>query len=610
MRQKTDQELSGHFILCGLGHVGYRIAELLHNLGESFVVITRDIRPEWRDTLVARAALFVEGDARAEANLRAAGIETARALFIVTDNDLINTEIALDAGKLNPELPVIVRIFDLYLAERVDLFTNVRCVLSPAMLTAPVFVAAAFGEEHLRVFDIEDCPLHVLRLPLSERLLLPADTIASFCTRHNLIPLALRRKSEASEPAEGDAPLTPDTVLASGDELIVVDSGSDADRLLGHSTAARQTQEPALPYKHFAFRAGRRASLSFTGTFEDVWRHAPPILRQAFLGLCLFIMLSTVIIHNCMPGDLPWVDSLYFVITIMTTVGFGDYSFKEAPAWLKLYGCGMMISGALLVAILFGIVTDYIVTLRVEQTLGRLPTRQTGHVVVIGLGDVGSRVAEMLHRLRVPVIAIERTPEHEAVPTLQDKIHVIIADANREGTMRQANIPRARAVVVTTTSDLDSLRIAHLAETLNANIRAVVRIYDSALARKLGSSFRLETVVNAAETAAATFVSSALQKDVEQGFALGNRLLLLRWVQPDEVEAAGMVNKTVRDLRAAGHAILLKSSRVGEQQKTHPVTPGVLIHRDDTLLVLEEYDPTTDCCRPPHLTRFHEEMTL
>lgn len=59
-----DPRLQNHFIVCGLGHVGYRIAELLHQIGETFVVVTKDIRPEWREVVEARAARFIVGDAR------------------------------------------------------------------------------------------------------------------------------------------------------------------------------------------------------------------------------------------------------------------------------------------------------------------------------------------------------------------------------------------------------------------------------------------------------------------------------------------------------------------------------------------------------------------
>src|SRR5690242_3797674 len=127
--------MRNHLIVCGLGHVGYRIAELLSHLGEPFTVITKGIRTEWQEIMKSRALRYVDGDARAESCLRAAGIQTARAILVVTDNDLVNIEIALDAQRIRPDIPIIVRVFDRYLADRVRSQVNVRNVLSPALLT-------------------------------------------------------------------------------------------------------------------------------------------------------------------------------------------------------------------------------------------------------------------------------------------------------------------------------------------------------------------------------------------------------------------------------------------------------------------------------------------
>ena len=187
-----------------------------------------------------------------------------------------------------------------------------------------------------------------------------------------------------------------------------------------------------------------------------------------------------------------------------------------------------MIAGVGLVAIVFSLLTDPIVSARVEQALGRRKTALTDHIVVVGLGDVGTRVAEELHRAGEAVVAIERDPDHESVPMLKDRIQVIIADAKRESAMQQANLARARAVIVTTTDDVVSLRIAHQAETFNPKLRTVVRIYDSALADKLGRGLGIDHTVNAAQTAASTFVACALAERVEQSFMLGSRLLAIR----------------------------------------------------------------------------------
>src|SRR5262249_4151684 len=157
-----------------------------------------------------------------------------------------------------------------------------------------------------------------------------------------------------------------------------------------------------------------------------------------------------------------------------------------------------------LVAISFGIITNYIITERVAEALGQRQSTLKDHIVVIGLGDVGTRVTEELHRIGEPVLAIERSADHEAVPSLQDSIHVLIGDATGESTAKPPNIEQARPVIVTTTNDLDSLRIAHQAEMLNPNLRAVIRIYDSTLAHKLGAGFGIESTVNAPQVAAAS----------------------------------------------------------------------------------------------------------
>src|SRR5262249_49812962 len=63
--------------LCGWGRAGYRTADLLPELCEPFAIITDTIRPEWKETIERIATRYVDGDARAEASLHAAGIETA-----------------------------------------------------------------------------------------------------------------------------------------------------------------------------------------------------------------------------------------------------------------------------------------------------------------------------------------------------------------------------------------------------------------------------------------------------------------------------------------------------------------------------------------------------
>ena len=69
--------MKGHFIVCGMGHVGYRIVDLLGRLGEPVAVITQSARAEWLQAVQARGVQVRIGDAQDERLLVDAGMHEA-----------------------------------------------------------------------------------------------------------------------------------------------------------------------------------------------------------------------------------------------------------------------------------------------------------------------------------------------------------------------------------------------------------------------------------------------------------------------------------------------------------------------------------------------------
>ena len=106
MEQKIAR-LGDHYIVCGYGRVGRRVAEETHGAGRPVVVIDSD------DEAIARAqadgCLFVQGDAARDEVLQHAGIPRAKALFAVTSRDEDNIYIVLSARVLQPDLQIIAR---------------------------------------------------------------------------------------------------------------------------------------------------------------------------------------------------------------------------------------------------------------------------------------------------------------------------------------------------------------------------------------------------------------------------------------------------------------------------------------------------------------------
>ena len=101
------EKLKGHFILCGYGRVGQRIARTFKEEGAPFVVI--DSNPETIAQAEQAGYLHVLGDATSDEVLRKAGIGHARGLVAAIGSDVDNTYIALSARQLRPDLFIEAR---------------------------------------------------------------------------------------------------------------------------------------------------------------------------------------------------------------------------------------------------------------------------------------------------------------------------------------------------------------------------------------------------------------------------------------------------------------------------------------------------------------------
>ncbi|OGO34295.1 MAG: hypothetical protein A2W35_14905 [Chloroflexi bacterium RBG_16_57_11] len=111
---------SGHVIVCGMGRVGYRVALELLKFGREVVAIETDEMSRFAEKVMSLGIPVIFADARRQENLIKAGIEQADAIIPCTNDELANLDIALDARELNPNLKIVMRMFDAELAARVE----------------------------------------------------------------------------------------------------------------------------------------------------------------------------------------------------------------------------------------------------------------------------------------------------------------------------------------------------------------------------------------------------------------------------------------------------------------------------------------------------------
>ncbi|MCS6861014.1 MAG: NAD-binding protein [Abditibacteriales bacterium] len=510
--------MSGHFIVCGMGQVGYRVVALLRRLGESVTVITQTTRDEWLHAGGMRGVTVLTGDARDPQLLAAADVQNARALIAVTNHDLVNIEIALDAKQLRPDLPVVVRLFDQVLAHQLEASFDIRRALAMSTLAAPTFAAAAMGEQIVGSFTLDETLFMIGQLTLNEASPLAHLTVREVGAKYRLAVLHRERD-------EADVSLvpSPDTVLHVGDRVTVVGCASDWEKVTPDSappvtmtSLVRQCTDFVGHHLHPAF---------WFDFVRQVWRNTPMPLRVVFVTINLLTFLSVFVFHFAM--NLSLVDALYFIIATVTTVGYGDITPRHASPVLKLYGCLVMLLGSATVAVLYSIITDFIVTARFQQVLGRQRVPQEGHIVVMGLGNVGYRIVDELRRVGARLIAIERNADGAFVEAVRAHLPVIIGDARMRETLVKAGVAQARAVIAATNDDAVNLSIGLTAKQMNPRLRSVVRLFDADFARKVQATLNIDFAISAPALAAPTFVAAALYPDVRDAFVLDNRLLIV-----------------------------------------------------------------------------------
>jgi len=107
--EKTASNLRDHYIVCGVGSVGFYIANELYVTKRPYVIVDVDKKNIERSLESLHDEVFIEGDATNSDTLLKAGIEKASGLFAVTGDDNHNLVISLTAKQLNPNLRIVAR---------------------------------------------------------------------------------------------------------------------------------------------------------------------------------------------------------------------------------------------------------------------------------------------------------------------------------------------------------------------------------------------------------------------------------------------------------------------------------------------------------------------
>lgn len=156
-----------HIVVCGLGNVGVRVVESLAQLGAPVVAIEKRRAESFGESIEALGVPVIYGDARRDELLIEAGIRKAKAVVCATDDDLTNLEVALDARRENPQIRVVMRMFDQRVAGKMRSALDIDETFSTSALAGPLVALQATEPGVRGVYALEDGSLRVgMEVPL------------------------------------------------------------------------------------------------------------------------------------------------------------------------------------------------------------------------------------------------------------------------------------------------------------------------------------------------------------------------------------------------------------------------------------------------------------
>ncbi|MFK8182087.1 MAG: NAD-binding protein [Phormidesmis sp.] len=517
------------FVICGLGNLGQQCVINLKKFDyDPFEVhITAIDQRNIRNWAVdALPSYLVEppllGDCRREEVLKAAGIEGARAVLIVTSNESTNVECAIAVRRLNPNIQIIMRSsrhsLNALLARQLGKFVALDATELPAM----TFALAGLDEDVVSVFNIGHHRFKVTERIMSDRDPKFDQQRMQDLHKGNLRLLDFNPVETPSQPMGWATTASsifhrwqPYLRISPGDRIAYIEVNSDHE----------QTQQSQNPLETIAYWIEEFRHGNWQQRLRN-WRQSSEESLGRVVAIALFTAVVLWITGTLLlkfsysqqpdgPEELTWVKAISLgAILLLGGYGdvFGGFTRPSTPAWVQMACLTITLISILVVLGVLGLVAERLLNSRFDflQKRPRIPRKD--HVVVVGLGRVGRKVATLLADLNQPLVALDTQPNTTEIPL---QIPLLTGSILKE--LPMANLAAAKSVIAVTNDQMLNLEVALFAaeKNLNRTFSPVVRT------RSQNFSDNLMAMMPQAQT----FCAYALSAEAFAGAAFGENII-------------------------------------------------------------------------------------
>jgi Trk K+ transport system NAD-binding subunit len=505
---------SGQAVLvCGLGRLGQQCVRSL--AGYRVPVRAIDLNPPPGSS--SDSTSVTAGDFRDLETLKKAGVTQCRSIVLLSGDAAANIEGALAARRANPEIRLVVRGEQQSWHQLLSQRLGNLVVYEPNRLSAPAFAFAVLDAHVLAHFYVDDQLFQV-----SEHIVRAGEhwvgspVEAAQAPGRQILMHVPAGPSSAQRDAEFYGWHT-EQKIAVGDRLQILTRGRPLQPMAAAAPALSHFE--GLRWAWQGLRRHRREGLS----------RAANVTLWGLGGLGALLMVAVLFFTFSAP-HLPFFESVRLALMLLTGGHLADVivQFDRLPRGVQWAELMLTVTGTLLTAIVYALLTDRLVTARFNLLARRPRPPSRGHVIIAGLGATGERIAGLLEQLSRPAVAVESEPPGPHAPA---HLPVIRGSATVAASLHEANLPHAHGLVAATSDDLQNVQIALLAASLNPSCRLAVRVFDPRLSENVSALLPEAKILCVSSLAATAYAAAALGEHVISLFQmLGRPVLVVEYV--------------------------------------------------------------------------------
>jgi Trk K+ transport system NAD-binding subunit len=275
----------------------------------------------------------------------------------------------------------------------------------------------------------------------------------------------------------------------------------------------------------------RQILKSWRSKWQEFWRLSREQQVQRVAIVCSFIVLLLLVIGTFLFhwtwADMTWL-SAFSTTAILLLGGYADLfgeleEIEKIPPWLQLFSLALTLAGTAFVGVLYALLINALLSSRLQLGKSRPAIPSRNHVVVVGLDQIGQRVAKSLQEVKQPLVGItfERNEEADVLP----EIPLVVGSP--EEIFSHVNLTTAKSVVIVTNDEILNLEIALMVQKINPQSNLVIRTSGQRLAQHLHQLLPNAQVLDTYGAVAEVFAGAAFGENILYLFRLHNQTVLV-----------------------------------------------------------------------------------